>query len=210
MHRRKYLGCLAEKLTMSSSPLELMDDATKTPNNSVGCFPLAFIAHSATAGRGQQITLQIIGKGNNASFADWGTLPRDSQRRWTIQCLQTQLALLNMFPEAAVCKSQVNWNNRLNQVKDGDRRTYMGCLAEKLTNTATPAELVREATKAKSNQMEGCFAVKYRKGCSILNGCNITEGSMHPNDMHLTSDWGDVPPDSERRNTIACLEDALR
>jgi hypothetical protein len=223
IHRRKYLGCLAEKLTMSSSPLELLDDATKTPNNSVGCFPLAFIAHSATAGRGQEITLGIIkeltSNFNIASFADWGTLPRDSQRRWTIQCLQIQLAALNMFPEEAECRSQVNWNNRLNQVKNGDRRTYMGCLAEKLTNTTMPADVIRQATQAKSNGMEGCFVHSYTEMCIRTDECNncmkscskvITEGHMPADHMHLTSNWGDVPPDSERRNTIACLEDALR
>ena len=206
IHRRKYLGCLAEKLTMSSSPLELLDDATKTPNNSVGCFPLAFIAHSATAGRGQEITLGLIEKGNIASFADWGTLPRDSQRRWTIQCLQIQLAALNMYQDEEECRTQVNWNNRLNQVKDRDRRTYMGCLAEKLTNTTMPADVIRQATKAKANGMEGCFVHSYKKG----QGKVIIEGNMGVLGMHMTSNWGDVPPDSERRNTIACLEDALR
>ena len=86
----------------------------------------------------------------------------------------------------------------MNQVKNGDRRNYMGCLAEKLTNTAMPVDLIREATQTKSNK-EGCF----------VESSHINAG-MHPNDMHLTSDLGDVPPEGERRNTIACLEDALR
>ena len=120
-----------------------------------------------------------------------------------------------------VCKSQVKWNDRLDQVKNGDRRTYMGCLAEKLTNTTMPADVIRQATQAKSNGMEGCFVHSYKEGCITTAECKtcvqacskvIIEGNMSAGEgsMHMTSNWGDVPPDSERRNTIACLEDALR
>lgn len=189
--RREYLGCLAVKLTNSSSPVDLLNKATITPTNPVGCFPLAFISHSAKAGRANAFAA-TLGKGNVVSASDWGTLPRDSHRRWTIACLQASLAQKSMFAEEAACRSKVRWNKRKNQVKDGNRRKYLGCLAEKLTNTAMPADLMGQATQARSNNMEGCFPPVKRY------------------QMHVSTDWGSVPQDQERRNTIACLEDALR